>query len=132
MEPSLSPLPSISSHSTTSPLLQMVKTWVANDQEIKLLQKQQATKRNENKLITAQLVEVMKQNEIDCFDIKNGKIVYKKRNIKKPITKTELLRLLTTYFQGDDNKAHDVNQYILENREVVVRETIQMMNGREN
>ena len=131
MEPSLSPLPSISSHSTTSPLLQMVKTWVANDQEIKLLQKQQATKRNENKLITAQLVEVMKQNEIDCFDIKNGKIVYRKRNIKKPISKTELLRLLTTYFQGDDNKANDVNQYILENREVVVKETIQMMNVKE-
>ena len=131
MEPSLSPLPSISSHSTTSPLLQMVKTWVANDQEIRLLQKQQAVKRNENKLITAQLVEVMKQNEIDCFDIKNGKIVYRKRNIKKPISKTELLRLLTTYFQGDDNKANDVNQYILENREVVVKETIQMINVKE-
>ena len=129
MEPS--PLPSISSHSTTSPLLQMVKTWVANDQEIRLLQKQQAVKRNENKLITTQLVEVMKQNEIDCFDIKNGIIVYRKRNIKKPISKTELLRLLTTYFQGDDNKANDVNQYILENREVVVKETIQMMNVKE-
>lgn len=122
-----SQLSSISTTNNSTPLLQMVKEWVTNDQEIRLLQKQQTKYRAENKKISVQLVEIMKQNSIDCFDIKQGKIVYKKRNMKKPISKTELLRLLTTYFQGDEIKANDVNHYISENRDIVVKETIHMV-----
>ena len=91
-------------NSTTSPLVLMVKEWVTNDQEIRLLQKKQMQYRVENKKISVQLVEIMKQNDIDCFDIKNGKIVYRKRNVKKPISKTELLRLLTTYYEGKQSQ----------------------------
>ena len=59
-----SQLSSISTTNNSTPLLQMVKEWVTNDQEIRLLQKQQTKYRAENKKISVQLVEIMKQNNI--------------------------------------------------------------------
>ena len=41
--------------------------------------------KDKKKILTATLVNVMKNNEIDCFDINNGKIVC--RTTKKENTK---------------------------------------------
>ena len=66
----------------------------------------------------------MKEQEIDCFDINDGQITYAKKNIKKPISKKLLLNLLSKYYNGDSTKANELNNYILENREESVKETI--------
>jgi hypothetical protein len=110
-------------------LVKLVKDWMKNDSEIKMLQKEQSIRRLENKRISSQLVELMKQHEIDCLEIKDGKIVYKKRNIKKTISKKQLLIVLSTYFQGDQNKAEELNNYILDNREIIVKESVQFISG---
>jgi hypothetical protein len=69
-------------------------------------------------------MEVMRSNGIDAFDINDGQIIYDKRNTKKPITKASLMSTLSSYFQGDVLKAGEINQYILDNREDVVKERI--------
>ena len=43
----------------------------------------------------------MSENDIDEFNTKTGKIVYTKRNVKKPITKKMLLNILTKYTEGN-------------------------------
>ena len=67
-------------------LKKSIKEWVKIDNEIKILQKEQLQRKNEKKQISEKLMEVMKKNEIDCFDINDGQIMYNKKNIKKPIT----------------------------------------------
>ena len=67
----------------------------------------------------------MKKNEIDCFDIKDGQICYTKKNIKKPITKKVLMDILSNFYNGDISKASQLNNYIIDNREEVVKETIE-------
>ena len=47
-----------------------------------------------------------------------------KKNIKKPITKKNLFGILSNYYQGDVEKATQMNDYILDNREEVVKESI--------
>jgi len=66
----------------------------------------------------------MKENEIDSFDINDGRIEYTKRNVKKPITKKILLNILSQYYEGDHVKAADMNNYILQNREETSKEVI--------
>lgn len=106
-------------------LLAIVKDWVKNDAEIRTLQSEQQKRKQENKELSVKLMNIMKKNEIDCFDMKDGKIMYKKRNLKKPISKGILLKVLTEYFQGDQDKVGSIQKMITENREVVVKETIQ-------
>jgi hypothetical protein len=106
-------------------LIKNIKDWVRIDNEIRTLQKELESRKTEKKNISATLIEVMKKNEIDCFDTKSdGQIVYSKKNVKKPISKKVLLNILSKYYQGNVTKAEEVNNYILENREVEVKETI--------
>lgn len=105
-------------------LVKTIKEWVKIDNEIRTLQKQQLIRKKEKKTISDSLIEVMKKNEIDCFDINDGQIIYNKKNVKKPITKKMLLNVLSNFFENDTAKATELNDYILENREDIVRENI--------
>ena len=98
---------------TKENLIKTIKEWVKIDNEIRELQKQQSIRKVEKKKISETLIEIMRKNEIDCFDINDGQIVYNKKSVKKPITKKILFDILSKYYKGDSNKAED----ILENKQ---------------
>lgn len=105
-------------------LIKHIKEWVKKDNEIRALQNEVNARKAEKKILSASLVNIMKENEIDCFNVNDGQITYSKKNIKKPISKKLLLNLLSKYYNGDSSKANELNNYILENREEAVKETI--------
>jgi len=109
---------------TKDVLIKTIKEWVKIDNEIRELQKQQLTRKTEKKKISESLITIMRENEIDCFDINDGQILYNKKSIKKPITKKVLFDILSKYYKGDSTKAEDMQNYIMENREEVVKESI--------
>jgi hypothetical protein len=107
-------------------LVKIIKDWVKNENDIRTLQSEIKKRKNDKKQISESLIEIMKQNEIDCFDIKNGQICYVKKQIKKPITKGLLINILSKYFKGDIFKANEINNFIMDNREEVTKESITM------
>ena len=68
----------------------------------------------------------MRENEIDCFDLDSngGKLIYKKKKIKKSLSKKHLMNCLMQYFKDDSNQAKNVSNYILNNREEKIKENI--------
>ncbi len=109
---------------TKEQLIITIKEWVKIDNEIRSLQKEQNIRKNEKKRISKTLIEVMKTNEIDCFDLKDGQISYSKKTIQKPINKKILLSILSKFYDGDTLKAGEINTYIMENREHTIKESI--------
>lgn len=109
---------------TKEQLIHTIKEWVRIDNELRILSKQQSIRKKEKQEMSESLIGIMRSNEIDCFDIKNGQIMYTKRNVKKPITQKALLNILSNYYKGNVEKAEEVNNFIMENREQVVKETI--------
>jgi len=109
---------------TKEQLVQIIKQWVKLDNETRVIQKELKLRKTEKQKISAALIETMRKNEIDCFDIKDGQIIYSKKNVKKPITQKSLLSILSQYFINDPVKANDVNDFILNSREEVVKEEI--------
>jgi hypothetical protein len=69
-------------------------------------------------------MKMMKDNEIDQFDVKGGKLVYSKTSVKKPITKKSLLSSLSKFYKGDISQAIEMNNFIMSNREETVKESI--------
>jgi hypothetical protein len=110
---------------TKEQLIKTIKEWVKMDNEIRSLTKELNSRKNEKKKISNSLMEIMKKNEIDCFDINDGQICYSKKNIKKPITKKVLMDILSNYYNGDITKANELNNFIIDNREEVVKESIE-------
>lgn len=109
---------------TKEQLINKIKEWVSVENEIKELRAEIRQLNNRKKTMTNELMFVMKENEIDCFDIKGGSIVYKKSKVKKPINAKTLMVTLGNFFKNDNIKAEEVTKFILENREEQIRESI--------
>lgn len=109
---------------TKEQLISLIKVWIENDNDIKSLQTDIKIKKDDKKKITEQLLDVMKTNEIDCFDVKNGKLQYKTVKTKQPISKKSLLESLSKYFNNDEQMANEVTEYILDSRAEKITETI--------
>lgn len=105
-------------------LIENIKEWVKIDNELRELKKQEKDRKCKQKELSKSLIEIMKENSIDEFDINQGKIIYKKKNIKKPITKKNLLEILSKYYKGDFLLASNMNKYIMDNREEITVESI--------
>jgi Family of unknown function (DUF5760) len=105
-------------------LIKVIKDWVKNDNEIRVLQNELRVRNQEKKKITGTLMEIMRNHEIDCFDINDGKILYRKKNIKQSITKSYLMNILSNFYQDDIEKANELNTFILSQRKITVKECI--------
>lgn len=105
-------------------LVSTIRNWVKIDNEIRELKKEEDSRKKQKKQLTDKLIHMMKQNEIECVDIKDGQICYNQQTVKKAITKKNLLNILSKYFKGDTYRANEINEFIISNREEVVKETI--------
>ena len=109
---------------TKEQLVNNIKEWIKIDSEIAQLKAEIRERNNKKKSITGDLVNVMKTNQIDCFDINGGSLVYKKSVVKKPINGKSLMAILQNYYKNQPQIAEDLTKHILDNREEKVNETI--------
>ena len=108
---------------TKEQLVNHIRTWIQFENQIKDLRKQMREKREEKKQLSNELLEVMKENDIDCFDIKNGKLMSSKVKVKETVSKKMLLRVLADYLDEPEEVAK-LTDYILESRQVKEKEYI--------
>lgn len=112
---------------TKEELVSVIKEWVSIEKEMKVLQKELKERRSRKKELTISLVETMKSNEIDCFDINDGKILYTKNKVREPLSKKLLLKCLDKYFENTDpDAARELSDYIMESRNVKIKENIRL------
>jgi hypothetical protein len=109
---------------TKEQLVNNIKEWIKMDNEISQLKSEIKDRNNKKKLLTENLVSVMKTNEIDCFDINGGALIYKKNKIKKPINGKTLLSALQNYYKTDPNIAEELVKHVMDSREEQIKETI--------
>lgn len=109
---------------TKEQLVKVVKEWVTMDNEIRRHQQLVKEMKAKQKNVSQQLMMTMKQNEIECFDINNGSLVYKKNKVKKPINKNTLYSILNNYFKGDAEHVEELGKFIMDNRQEVIKESI--------
>jgi hypothetical protein len=109
---------------TKEQLVNNIKEWIKMDTDISELKSQIKEKTIKKKLLTENLVTVMKTNKIDCFDINGGALVYKTNKVKKPINGKSLLIALQNYYKSDPKIAEDLSKHIMDSREEQIKETI--------
>ena len=105
-------------------VVSVIKEWVNIDTEINKLQKKLKEMRKVKKDYNIQLINIMKSNEIDCFDIKDEHILYTQKKTTTPLNKKNIISILTKYFNNDSDKANTMCSFLLDNREEKVIENI--------
>ena len=109
---------------STTNLTAIVKAWVVNDNQIRALNKKMRELRQEKKAHTEKMVDVMKQYEIDNFDVKDGQIHYRTQNHREPLTQKKLLSILASHPQMNEHQANLLGQFIYDSRKTVQRDVI--------
>jgi len=101
-----------------------VKKWLQLDNEIGRLRQMTESKKKEQKELSNTLMGVMKQNDIDQFDISGGALVYSCKNTKKPIGKKMMMSCVAAFYESDPEMGDKFSKYILDSRENKSVETI--------
>lgn len=101
-----------------------VKKWLQLDNEIVRLKQMTESKKKEQKELSDTLLVVMKQNDVDQFDISGGALVYSCKNTKKPIGKKMMMSCVATFYESDPEMGDRFAKYILDSRENKSIETI--------
>jgi hypothetical protein len=109
---------------TKEELILNIKEWIKLDNELTKLKVEVKDKNNRMKVLTGSLMNVMKNNSIDCFDINGGALVYKQKKTKKQISAKFLLTQLEEYYKEQPELAKEITKRVLDNREQVVKEEI--------
>ena len=111
---------------TKEDLIISVKEWIKIDSEIIAFKTEIKNRLAKKKILADRLVVVMKKNEIECFDINGGAIMYKKTTTKRAINGKMLLATLNEYYKESNTPdiATEISQFILDNREITTKETI--------
>jgi len=115
---------SSSSSDTKDQLVKHVKGWIQMDNEIKEFQKEIKERKDKKKEITDKLLHIMKDNEIDCFDINGGQLIYSKTKVKAPLNKNNLMSALLSFYQEDAGQAEKLSTFLMETREEKIKESI--------
>jgi hypothetical protein len=115
--------------SSKEELVTIIKEWIENDEKVKEMQAIIKEYKNKKKKLTVTLLNIMKTNEIDCFDINSGKIVYCKSKTKVSLNKKTLIDSLEKFFKEKNNlnidiDVNSISEYILNNREIKINENI--------
>ena len=105
-------------------LIENVKQWISLDNEIISIKSKLKELDKKKKSITAKLTDVMKTNEIDCFDINEGKLMFKQTKTKKPINAKMLQIALQKFYNDDSEKADELKTFLLNSRHEEIKESI--------
>ena len=85
--------------------------------------------RKEKKQLNKALLDIMKANDIDCFDCNSGQITYIRNNVKRGLNQKVLYELLGNYFTSQNanpNEAEKLCKYIQDNRGTEIKETVKL------
>lgn len=106
-------------------LIQKIKKWLEYESKITNLQKEIKELKKNKIVLSNDLKIIMKNKDLDCIDVNDGKILYTTSEVKKGINKKYLADVLTKYFD-DGDRAEEICKFILENRETSVKENIKL------
>jgi len=104
-------------------LKETIREWIQLDNEIKTLQSEMKARKDKKKNLSDKLVNIMRDNEIDCFNVNDGKLMYSQTKVKGTINKNYLLATISKCLD-DQEQAQEITKFILDNRDIKVKESI--------
>ena len=103
-----------------------VKEYITLDEQIKKLAQLVKERRTRMKELSTEIMEEMAENEIDYVNIRNGVLIYNKKEGFKGLSKKVMINGLTAFFNADEERTQDAMDTIMNTREKVVKTSLKL------
>lgn len=103
-----------------------VKEYITLDEQIKKLGQLVKERRVRMKELSEEIMEEMAENEIDYVNIRNGVLIYNKKEGFKGLSKKVMINGLTNFFNDDEEKTNEAMDTIMNTREKVVKTSLKL------
>ena len=105
-------------------LREHVKQWLKLDDEIVTLRNEIKKRRNLKRTMTNQLIQTMKNNDIDVMNAGTSKLVRTRHKVRAPLSKKHLIASLLDFYKNDQEMVKNISNHIMETRETKIVENI--------
>ena len=96
-----------------SALREHVKQWLKLDDEIVTLRNEIKKRRNLKKTMTNQLIQTMKNNDIDVMNAGTSKLVRTRHKVRAPLSKKHLIASLLDFYKNDQEMVKNISNHIM-------------------
>ncbi len=105
-------------------LRQSIREWVKMDVEASALKQKLRTLNQAKKEISARLLVVMKDENIDEIDLnQDGKLIRQVKKTKQTLNKKQLMASLATYYKNEED-AKKTTEFLLNSRTEKINESL--------
>lgn len=104
-------------------IVENVKEWIKVDNELRVLHGEMKTRKERKKELTAALVNILRDSDIDGWNTKEGKLEYVKTKTKASLNKAHIRESLLRFIKNPE-QVEAMTQFIYESRVVKEKESI--------
>jgi hypothetical protein len=103
-----------------------VKEYLTLDEQVSKLNELVKIRKKRMKELSDDIMLDMAKNEIDYINIRNGVLIYDKKEGFKGLSKRVIESGLSTFFNEDEQKASEVLETIINSREKIIRSKLKL------
>ena len=96
----------------------LLKRWMVLQEEIATVSAELSQRRKHSKTVKETILRIMDTNKVAALNVSRGVISHRVREKVEPVTNTYLMKHCTTFFEGDEEKAKLLVEF-LENKRAV-------------
>jgi LPS O-antigen subunit length determinant protein (WzzB/FepE family) len=112
---------------STSELPSLLKRWMTLNEEVNVLNAEIKQRRTTAKAVKDMVLRIMEANRIATLNVSKGSVVHRVREVRKGFTPDFLSKQCKEFFEGDEEKAKELMEFLEENRQVTTRHELKLM-----
>jgi len=114
----IAPVPPADDSNNLKELPGLLKRWMTLQEEIATYAAELSQRRKHSKTVKETILRIMDTNKVAALNVSRGVISHRVREKVEPVTNTYLMKHCTTFFEGDEEKAKTLVEF-LENKRAV-------------
>ena len=112
---------------STGELPSLLKRWMTLNDEVNVLHAEIKQRRTTAKAVKDMVLRIMEANRIATLNVSKGSVVHRVREVRKGYTPDFLSKQCKEFFEGDEEKAKELMEFLEENRQVTTRHELKLM-----
>jgi len=109
-----------------SELPNLLKRWMAIQEEITTLNNELKQRKTQSKVLKDIILRIMESNNVAKINVSKGAVIHKTREVTEKLSNTFMLKHFKEFFNGDEERALALVNYLDDNRNSITKHDLKL------